>query len=83
MHPVFILAVLCVCICVLVYFCVSTLGLSIYYVIRDRGGGVSLIYYNITSEFFIKVYYNIKDLVGIWKGFYNFQYYICFYVVLK
>ena len=32
---------------------------------------------------FFKVYYNITDLVGILKGFDHFQYYICFYVVLK
>ena len=32
---------------------------------------------------FFKVYYNITDLVGIWKGLDHFQCYICFYVVLK
>ena len=29
------------------------------------------------------MYYNITDLVGIWKGLDHFQYYICFFVVLK
>ena len=31
----------------------------------------------------LKVYYNIADLVEIWKGLDHFQYFICFYVVLK
>ena len=56
-------------------------GLSIYYVIRDGGGLPNLLQYYIGG--FFKVYYNITDLVGILKGFDHFQYYICFYVVLK
>ena len=72
-------------------------GLSIYYVIRDRVGRVFQIYtnitegglpnllqyYNITQGGLFKVYYNITYLVGIWKGFDHFQYYICFYAVLR
>ena len=58
-------------------------GLSIYYVIRDGGGGSSrfitilhrgglpnLLQYYIGG--FLKVYYNITDLVGIWKGLDHF-----------
>ena len=58
-------------------------GLSIYYVIRVGGGrGLpDLLQYYIAG--FSKVYYNLKDLVGIWRGLDHFQYYICFYAVLK
>ena len=46
------------------------------------GGGLpNLLQYYIGG--FFKVYYNITDLVGIWKGLDHFQYYIYFYVVLK
>ena len=62
-------------------------GLSIYYVIRDRGGGVFPIYYNVTMlggeglpnllqyniGGFFKVYYNFTDLVGVSKGIDHFQ----------
>ena len=47
------------------------------------GGGVSPQFITILHRGLFKVYYNITDLVGLWKGFDHFQYYICFYVVLK
>ena len=37
----------------------SDQGLSIYYVIQDRGGGVLPIYYNITKRGVSPIYYNI------------------------
>ena len=49
-----------------------------YYI---EGGLPNLLQYYIGG--FFKVYYNITDLVGIWKGLDHFQYYICFYVGLK
>ena len=55
--------------------------MSIYYVIQDGGGLPNLLQYYIEGVF--KVYYDITDLVGIWKGLVNFKYFICFYVVLK
>ena len=53
---------LCLRIQVYFYIC-SYEGPPIYYVIRDRGG-------------VFKVYYNIADLVEVWKGLDHFQYYI-------
>ena len=48
---------------------------------QRRRGLPDLLQYYIGG--FFKVYYNITDLVGILKGFDHYQYYICFYVVLK
>ena len=56
-------------------------GSSRFITILHRGGLPNLLQYYIGG--FFKVYYNITDLVGILKGFDHFQYYICFYVVLK
>ena len=62
-------------------------GLSIYYVIRNWGGvppdllqyyiggGLPNLLQYYIGEFF-KVYYNITDLVGIWKGLDLFQYHL-------
>ena len=72
----------------------TALGLSIYYEIQDRGEGssrfITILHKgglpNLLQFYkggFFKVYYNITDLVGIWKGSGHFQYYIYFYVVLK
>ena len=58
------------------------LGLFIYYEIQDRGEGSSQ-FITILHRGFFKVYYNITDLLGMWKGINHFQYNICFYVVLK
>ena len=62
--------------------------LSLYfgavYILRNTGKGgrglPDLLQYYIGG--FFKAYYNITDLVGIWKGLDHFQYYICFYVML-
>ena len=57
-------------------------GSSRFITILHGGGGLpNLLQYYIGG--FFKVYYNITDLVGIWKGSGHFQYYIYFYVVLK
>ena len=58
-------------------------GLSIYFVIRDRGEGSYRFITILHLGGFFKVYYDITDLVGIWKGLDHLQYYICFYIVLK
>ena len=64
-------------------FALGVLG-AVHFVL-DRGEGSSRFITLLHRGGLFKVYHNITDLVGIWKGLNNFQYYvsISFYVVLK